>query len=54
MKECAKAWMKFAERYLEAAKKLNDDEYFASIVMFHSQQCLEDGLLTWATFKFTR
>ena len=44
MKEQAKAWMEFAARDLEAARKLADDEYLANVVLFHSQQCIEKCL----------
>jgi len=44
MKERAKAWLEFASRDLEAARKLIDEEYLANIVLFHSQQCSEKCL----------
>ncbi len=44
MKERTKAWLEFAARDLEAAKKLADNEYLANIVLFHSQQCVEKCL----------
>jgi len=44
MKESTKAWLEFASRDLEAAKKLIDDDYLANIVLFHSQQCVEKCL----------
>ena len=40
MKERTRAWMEFADRDIEAARKLTDDEYLANIVIFHSQQCV--------------
>lgn len=44
MKERSKAWMEFAARDIEAARKLADDEYLANVVLFHSQQCVEKCL----------
>jgi len=44
MKELTKAWLEFAARYLEVAKKIADNEYLANIVLFHSQQCVEKCL----------
>ncbi len=44
MKERSKAWLEFAARDIEAARKLADDEYLANIVLFHSQQCIEKCL----------
>jgi len=41
MKKGTQAWLEFAARDLEAARKLLDDEYIANIVLFHSQQCVE-------------
>ena len=38
------AWLEFADRDLEAAKKLVNYEYLANIVIFHSQQCVEKCL----------
>ena len=38
------AWLEFADRDLEAAKKLSNYEYLANIVIFHSQQCVEKCL----------
>ena len=40
MKTSTQAWLEFAARDLEAARKLLDDEYIANIVLFHSQQCV--------------
>lgn len=36
MKERSKAWLEFAARDIEAARKLSDDEYLANVVLFHS------------------
>ena len=44
MKARTKAWLEYAARDLEAAKKLADNEYLANIVLFHSQQCVEKCL----------
>lgn len=44
MKKGTQAWLEFAARDLEAARKLLDDEYIANIVLFHSQQCVEKSL----------
>lgn len=44
MKERSKAWLEFAARDIEAARKLADDEYLANVVLFHSQQCVEKCL----------
>ena len=44
MKTGTQAWLEFADRDLEAARKLLDDEYIANIVLFHSQQCVEKSL----------
>ena len=44
MKKSTQAWLEFADRDLEAARKLLDDEYIANIVLFHSQQCVEKSL----------
>lgn len=44
MKERSKAWMEYAARDLEAARKLVDHEYLANIVMFHAQQCIEKSM----------
>ena len=44
MKKGTQAWLEFADRDLEAARKLLDDEYIANIVLFHSQQCVEKSL----------
>lgn len=44
MKEKTKAWLDFAARDIEAARKLADDEYLANVVLFHSQQCVEKCL----------
>jgi len=44
MKDGAKAWIVFADRDLEAAKGLLENEYVANIVLFHCQQCIEKCL----------
>ena len=44
MKERTFAWIEFADRDIEAAKKLINYEYLANIVIFHSQQCVEKCL----------
>ena len=44
MKDGAKAWIVFADRDLEAAKGLLENEYVANIVLFHCQQCIEKSL----------
>jgi HEPN domain-containing protein len=44
MKEQTRAWLEFAARDIEAAKKLAEDEYLANVVLFHSQQCVEKCL----------
>lgn len=41
MNKSTKAWLDFAARDLEAARKLVNYEYLANIVLFHSQQCIE-------------
>lgn len=41
MKKGTREWLDFAERDLEAAKTLVNNSYFANIVLFHSQQCIE-------------
>lgn len=46
MKDKTKAWLEFAARDIEAARKLADDEYLANVVLFHSQQCVEKCLKT--------
>jgi HEPN domain-containing protein len=44
MKEQTRAWLEFAARDIEAARKLAESEYLANIVLFHSQQCVEKCL----------
>ncbi len=44
MKKLTNAWLEFAARDLNAAKKLVNDEYLANIVLFHSQQTVEKCL----------
>lgn len=44
MKEGTKSWIAFADRDLEAAKSLLENEYIANIVLFHCQQCIEKCL----------
>jgi HEPN domain-containing protein len=39
-----KAWLEFAVRDYESAKKLLSDEFLANVVLFHSQQCIEKSL----------
>ena len=34
-------WLAFADRDLEAAKALIENEYLANVVLFHRQQCIE-------------
>lgn len=41
MNKNTNAWLDFAARDLQAARKLVNDEYIANIVLFHSQQCIE-------------
>ncbi len=44
MKDGTKSWIAFADRDLEAAKSLLENEYVANIVLFHCQQCIEKCL----------
>ncbi len=44
MKDGTKSWMAFADRDLEAAKCLLENEYVANVVLFHCQQCIEKCL----------
>lgn len=44
MKDGAKSWIAFADRDLEAAKSLLENEYVANVVLFHCQQCIEKCL----------
>jgi len=44
MKDGARSWMAFADRDLEAAKILLDNEYVSNVVLFHCQQCVEKCL----------
>ena len=39
-----KHWIDFADRDLEAAKSLLENEYLANVVLFHCQQCIEKCL----------
>lgn len=38
------AWMDFARRDLAAAERLESDQSFSNIVLFHCQQCIEKSL----------
>lgn len=44
MKDGTKSWMAFADRDLQAAKILIENEYVANAVLFHCQQCIEKCL----------
>jgi HEPN domain-containing protein len=44
MKRGAKVWLDFADRDLQAARLLVDDEYVSNVVLFHAQQCVEKCL----------
>jgi HEPN domain-containing protein len=44
MKAKTRAWIDFARRDLAAAEKLDSDESFSNIVLFHCQQCIEKSL----------
>jgi len=44
MKDGTKSWIAFADRDLEAAKSLLENEYVANVVLFHCQQCIEKCL----------
>ena len=44
MKGSTKEWLDFADRDLEAARLLVDNEYLSTAVLFHSQQCVEKCL----------
>ncbi len=44
MKDGARSWMAFADRDLEAAKILLDNEYVSNVVLFHCQQYIEKCL----------
>ena len=44
MNNNTKAWLEFAKRDYESAKKLLDDEFLANVVLFHSQQFVEKSL----------
>lgn len=44
MNNNTKAWLEFAVRDYESAKKLLSDEFLANVVLFHSQQCIEKSL----------
>jgi len=39
-----KHWIDFADRDLEAAKSLLENEYLSNVVLFHCQQCIEKCL----------
>ena len=44
MKSGTKLWLDFADRDLEAARLLVDNEYLSNTVLFHCQQCVEKCL----------
>ena len=44
MKSSVDAWLRYAEKDLLAAKRLEQDENLANISCFHSQQCVEKSL----------
>jgi HEPN domain-containing protein len=44
MKKGTKVWLDFADRDLEAARLLVDDEYVSNVVLFHAQPCVEKCL----------
>lgn len=44
MKKTTRAWVDFANRDLEAAGLLANNEYVSNALLFHSQQCVEKGL----------
>ena len=44
MKKGTKVWLDFADRDLQAARLLVDDEYVSNVVLFHAQQCVEKCL----------
>jgi len=44
MKDGTRSWIAFADRDLEAAKILLENEYVANVVLFHCQQCIEKCL----------
>ena len=44
MKRGTKEWLDFADRDLEAARLLVDNEYVSNAVLFHCQQCVEKCL----------
>jgi HEPN domain-containing protein len=44
MKKGTKEWLAFAERDLEAARILVENEYVSNAVLFHCQQCVEKCL----------
>ncbi len=44
MKDGTKSWIAFADRDIEAAKSLLENEYVANVVLFHCQQCIEKCL----------
>ena len=44
MRRGTKLWLDFADRDLEAARLLVDNEYVSNAVLFHSQQCVEKCL----------
>jgi HEPN domain-containing protein len=44
MRDKTRSWIDFAQRDLEAAKRLSEDAYFGAIVAYHAQQCVEKCL----------
>jgi HEPN domain-containing protein len=44
MKRGTKEWLDFADRDLEAARILVENEYVSNAVLFHCQQCVEKCL----------
>jgi len=44
MKRATEEWLDFADRDLEAARLLVDNEYVSNAVLFHCQQCVEKCL----------
>jgi len=44
MKKGTKEWLDFADRDLEAARILVENEYVSNAVLFHCQQCVEKCL----------
>ena len=44
MRKETEAWIEVAKKDLGAARELLEKEYYANIVLFHSQQCVEKSL----------